>query len=78
MPDQHRVTSPIPQELIPLRIGRLDQHDLPLPRPALQRFFPLNRIANVKVLFIPDESRHPDLDRAALLAGEHIDKAGHA
>src|SRR5690606_16711057 len=48
-----------PKQLEPLGIRLLDQLDLPLPRPAFQRFFALDRVADVEMLLEPHEPLHP-------------------
>ncbi len=43
------------EEFVPARVGFLDQLDLPLPWPALERFFALDGVAHVEMFFVPDE-----------------------
>lgn len=41
-------------QIPPIRVHRLDQLDLPLPVPSLERFFALDRRADRSMLLIPD------------------------
>ncbi len=46
------------KQLEPFQVGLLNQLDLPLSRPALQRLLALDGIADVEMLLIPDQPLH--------------------
>lgn len=58
--DSREALLPLPprsdEELVPVRVRRLDQFDLPLARPALERLFALDGVAHVEMFFVPDEA----------------------
>ena len=46
-------------EILPVRVRRFDQLDLPFSSPPLDRFFPFDGMHNGAVAFVPDECFQP-------------------